>query len=239
MRTPRGFLLDLGGTLIREDGYDLRAGNEWLLARAAHLPAGVTLDAVVERASKVAAQVSSRRDTFGIETPWIAMTLLIHGYLGVRFDAPLTELELGFWRASVRASAMPGAARALEQFHRWNLPAAVVSNCSFREHVVRDQLSRHGLLETLVFVMSTADYAVRKPNVLLFETAAAKLGVAAREIWFVGDRLDTDVAGATAAGMTSVWLRPAGNVSGGGADIVVDTWDELVERARVSRSVPG
>ena len=31
---PNGLLVDYGGTLVEEVGVDVRAGNEWLLARA-------------------------------------------------------------------------------------------------------------------------------------------------------------------------------------------------------------
>jgi FMN phosphatase YigB (HAD superfamily) len=39
----------------------------------------------------------------------------------------------------------------------------------------------------------------------LFETAAALLGVSCSDVWLIGNRLDTDVIGARAAGMTAIW----------------------------------
>jgi hypothetical protein len=45
---PTGLLLDYGGTLVEEVSVDLRAGNEWLLARASYRPAEVTLRHVLE-----------------------------------------------------------------------------------------------------------------------------------------------------------------------------------------------
>jgi len=76
--------------------------------------------------------------------------------------------------------------------------------------VIRYELEKYGLAEHLAFVMVSAEYAVRKPNTLLFETAAARLGIKPENIWFIGDRLDTDVAGARAAGMTPIWFNPTG-----------------------------
>ena len=142
--------------------------------------------------------------------PWPTLTRLIHDFLGIRFDTPMPELELGFWKASVRNASDAGAREALEQFHRRGLPLAVVSNTSFGEPVIRYELARYGLTDHLAFVLVSSDYAVRKPNVLLYETAAARLNVRAEDIWFVGDRLDTDVAGAKAAGMRAVWFNPDG-----------------------------
>jgi FMN phosphatase YigB (HAD superfamily) len=74
-------------------------------------------------------------------------------------------------------------------------------------HVLRYELEKHGLVEHLQLVMVSAEYAVRKPNVLLFDTAAAKLGMKPQDIWFIGDRWEIDIAGGKAAGMTPVWFH--------------------------------
>ena len=50
---PKGVLLDFGGTLVREVSIDLRAGNEWVLARATHRPTTATLEQVMRRANEV------------------------------------------------------------------------------------------------------------------------------------------------------------------------------------------
>jgi putative hydrolase of the HAD superfamily len=106
----------------------------------------------------------------------------------------------------------------------------VVSNTTFSERVIRYELERHGLTAHLAFIMVSAEYAVRKPNVLLFETAAARLGIEPRDIWFVGDRLDMDAAGARAAGMTAVWFNPrlASAPVADAADLIVSGWDEIL-----------
>jgi HAD superfamily hydrolase (TIGR01662 family) len=225
---PRGLLCDYGGTLVEEIEFDTRAGNEMLLGRAAYRPSNVTLEQVMERAHKVSMEVAARRDQFQLETPWPLLTRLIHDFLGIRFEAPLAELEIEFWKASVRTRPMPGAREALEQFHRWGLPIGVVSNCSFAQDVLRYELGKHGLAENLAFVMVSAEYAVRKPSVLLFETAAAKLGLKSDEVWFVGDRLDTDIAGAQAAGMTPVWFGAMNNGGSATPVLTASSWAEIV-----------
>jgi HAD superfamily hydrolase (TIGR01662 family) len=234
---PHGLLFDYGGTLVEEAGVDLRAGNEWVLSRASYRPPHVSLEDVLERASRVSREVAGRRDQVHLETAWPTLTRLIHDFFGIRFDAPMAELELGFWRASVQTRPMPGAQKALEQFHRTGVPIAVVSNTCFSEQVIRYELSKHGLADHLAFVVVSADYSVRKPNVLLFETAAARLGVRPGDIWFVGDRLDTDVAGAKAAGMTAVWFNPKNRQDPSrGADLTVADWDAFAHLVLNARS---
>ena len=225
---PQGLLFDYGDTLVEEVSVDSQAGNEWLLSRASFRPASVGLEQVLARANRIATEVAGRRDDAHLETAWPALTRLIYDFLGIRFDAPMVELEMGFWKAAVQARAMPGARQALEHFHRLSVPFAVVSNTSFSEPIIRYELNKHGLADHLACVIASADYAVRKPNVLLYQMAAAKLGIQPRDIWFVGDRLDTDVAGAKAAGMTAVWFNAnKAQAPSPEPDLTVADWDDL------------
>lgn len=229
MRQPLGLLLDYGGTLVKEVAVDMVAGNAWMLAQAAHVPADVTLEAVVARARRVTRDVAGRRDDCHLEAPFPAISRLIYDYLGIRFERAWPELEMGFWQASVRTAPMAGAREALDALHRAGVRLAVLSNTSFGEPVIRAELERHGLTEHLESVMVSSEYAARKPLPALFETAAARLGMAPEDIWFVGDRLDTDVAGARASGMAAVWLRPAGRPPSAEPDLSAEAWSEIVE----------
>lgn len=235
-RLPVGLLFDYGGTLVEEVAFDTRAGVEVMLANVDRWPPNVTRQAILDRVDLIGREVSDRRDELQIEVPWPAVTRLVYDYLGIRFARPLAELELAFWNAAATTHPMPGAREALAALHREGLPLGVVSNTSFRCDVIRGELAKHGLAEHLsVFVMSS-EYSVRKPNPLLFETAAALLGVRARDIWFVGDRLDTDVAGAQAAGMVSVLYDAPNGAKAGNADLAVATWHELLACVRARRA---
>jgi FMN phosphatase YigB (HAD superfamily) len=238
--TPKGLLFDYGGTLVEELSVDLRAGNEWLLARASYRPPHVTLDHVLERATRVAREVSARRDEVQLETPWSTLTRLIHDSLGVRFETPMPELELGFWNASVRTQAMPGARAALEQFHRWGLPLGVVSNTGFGEPVIRHELARYG--SPIIWRSSWCRRTTRCGNRMCCYTRRRQrvLNVKAGDIWFVGDRLDTDVTGAKAAGMTAVWFNPQGRANPlSDVDLTVSGWADLVGHVGPPGAVNG
>lgn len=225
---PRGFLFDYGGTLVEEVSADLPAGTERMLALAARRPPAARLDAVLERADRVTREISAQRDRFQIETPWIALNRLIHDFFGTQFTEPPSSLELAFWDAAVVTRPMPGALEALQTFRRLGVPMGVVSNSAFGQHVIRHELAKHGLAEHLKFIVVSAEYAVRKPNPLLFETAAALLGLDSSNVWFVGDSFDHDIVGARAAGMTSVWYTPNASAQRDGADVVVRSWEALV-----------
>jgi len=225
---PRALLFDYGGTLVEEDAFDVRAGVDVLLAHAIDWPPNVSLAAILARVERVGRDVSARRDEYQIETPWPAITRLIYDYFGICFAEPLSELELAFWDASVTTRPMPGVHETLRAIRDMGLPMAVVSNSSFRGEIIRYELSRHRLAEYFTNIVASADYAVRKPNPLLFETAAGLIDVRPSEVWFVGDRLDTDVAGARAAGMQPVWFASSDTAAGDDALVTVANWGELL-----------
>jgi putative hydrolase of the HAD superfamily len=225
---PKGILVDYGGTLVEELGYDPRAGVEFMLSRAVVRPPHATVDAVLMRANRVTREVASRRMQFQVETPWPALARLIYDYFGVEFGEPLSALELDFWKATVTSRAMPGAAAAMDAFHRHGVPVAVVSNSSFGPEIIHYELDRHGVGDFVSFVMVSADYAVRKPNRLFFETAASRIGADPSDVWFIGDSLEADVAGAIATGMMTVWLRPRGDTTQGTADLIAPDWSAII-----------
>lgn len=229
---PEGLLFDYGGTLVEEISFDPRAGNIKLLSLAAYVPEDVGIDEVLSRANRISNEIAHRRNEYQLETPWPTLTRLIHEFLGIQFECPLNELEMAFWKASVETRPMPGIKEALEEFHQSGVPLGVVSNCAFSREVIRYELAKYGLADHLAFVMVSADYSVRKPNSLLFETAAAKLGVAPENIWFIGDQLDSDVEGARSAGMKAIWLSPLANAAVDGAVLRFASWQEIIEYFR-------
>lgn len=228
---PEGILFDYGGTLVEELGYDERAANDWLLNSATKVPRGISLEHVLKRIDDLAIESGSREDGARTEVTWLSLTRLAYDSLGIEFSAPLHELELGYWLKTASTRPMPGAIEALEALKRHGLRMAVLSNCRFSESVLRHELARHGLARHLAFVMVSAEYAARKPSSTLFEAAASRLGIGAKDIWFVGDRIDTDMTGAKAAGMKALWFRTGEYVDAipRAADHCAASWSEVVE----------
>jgi putative hydrolase of the HAD superfamily len=208
MATPKGILIDMGNTLVNEAGFDRLAGRMRIL-ELAHNPHGVTLDDY-EAAAEELLSIWANRDQCQMEFPVRAFNRLVYERFGLTFDIPWGELEIEFWRTAVCMDPAPGVADALTAMRGRGLRLAVVSNSSFTENALSWELNRHGLLDNFAFVMSSADYGVRKPHPSLFRTAAAKLGCDPAETWFVGDSLECDIVGAHNAGMTPVWYNPRG-----------------------------
>jgi putative hydrolase of the HAD superfamily len=224
-------LFDYGETLVKEVGFNHRAATELLLAHATNRPTSLSLQTILERADRIAKDVAGRRDEYAVETPWPALTRLTFDVYGIEFDRSLEALELPFWNAAAVTAPMPGVLEALAEFERDGIAMGVVSNAAFRGDVIRSEIDKHGLGRFMSVVIASADYAVRKPNPLLFEIGAARLGISASEIWFIGDRRDTDIAGARAAGMTAVWFGSSGK-EGPEPHLVAPTWADVVRAYR-------
>ncbi len=71
---------------------------------------------------------------------------------------------------------------------------------------LREALRRMALLDAFGAVISSRDAGVAKPDPAIFRLAARMLGVDAAATVMVGDRLETDIAGARAAGIPGIWL---------------------------------
>jgi putative hydrolase of the HAD superfamily len=231
IRNPStGILLDFGGTLVEESAYDERAAHTWLLSRASKRPDGLTIDDVMAKVAQLGNEFRTRAEQSHVEIAWLALTRLVYGTLGVQFAAPIEDLELGFWKLAAKTRPMPGAFAALDALDRNGIPLAVVTNSHYSRHVIRAELSRYDLGKHIAFVIVSSEYGVRKPHPAIFESAARRLGLKPKNLWHIGDCIETDIAGAKAAGMNAIWFRPADAIEAvpPEADDTVRRWADIV-----------
>jgi len=81
---------------------------------------------------------------------------------------------------------------------------AVISNIDFSVSLLKERLDALYPNNQFEFVIGSSDYGVRKPAKYLFELGIMKSGLAPKDIWYVGDKIRTDVEGSSAVGMTPV-----------------------------------
>jgi putative hydrolase of the HAD superfamily len=227
---PRGILFDFGSTLVREDAFDLEAGTEHVLSLA-HNPRGLSARDVCALVAELDADLRGRREASWIELSRRSFHRLIYEPYGVTFDRSSHEIELEFWKAATRFSLTEGIQDLLRVLRSRQIPLGVVSNSTCSSKTLSWQVEELGLGALFEFVMSSADYVVRKPHPAIFLAAARKLGTGRDQTWFVGDSPKHDVTGATSAGMVSVLYRPErGPPVDPAPDIEVGSWRELLER---------
>lgn len=210
----RAVLFDVGNTLLKEQRYDLHAG----IAAVVKDPARAAALAATFQAQTVARH---QRD----EEVLLARWLLDEG-VSVTSES-LPALEDRIWNAVVTLVPTPGVEEVLAQLSDDGIPIAAVSNAAFSSRVLRAELDRHGLADSLRFVMTSADSGVRKPAAAIFARAVEQLGVPPHECWFVGDTFDQDITGARAAGLQPILFAPR---TAPAFDVpIVHNWEDFIE----------
>jgi HAD superfamily hydrolase (TIGR01509 family) len=76
-----------------------------------------------------------------------------------------------------------------------------------------DALEKAGILQLIDAMVTSRDFGKAKPDPAIYAEGARRLGVPLNDTVMVGDRLDTDIAGALHAGIPGVWLRHPGVVA--------------------------
>lgn len=98
----------------------------------------------------------------------------------------------------------PGTADMLKTLRSMGLKVALLSNTFVHKSTLERHLQAEGLLEFFDMTMYSYDFNYRKPDARIFKVAAERLNIDPHEAIYVGDRMDNDVTGATAAGMLPV-----------------------------------
>ena len=144
----------------------------------------------------------------------------------------LTEAMLD----SIRFTPFPDAASTLAELREAGLRLAAVSNwdCS-----LRSVLAEVGLAGALDAVVVSAEVGAGKPDPAVFEAALEAIRCGSEESLFIGDSLETDVAGAASAGIRALLLdRSADGETGADGDDIERIFS-LADLPELVRRRPG
>ncbi len=75
-------------------------------------------------------------------------------------------------------------------------------------HVQRGRLARCAFKDLLSAVVISDEHGIAKPDPAVFEIALAELNCGRSEVLFVGDSINSDMAGAANAGIDFCWYNP-------------------------------
>jgi HAD superfamily hydrolase (TIGR01509 family) len=134
------------------------------------------------------------------------------GFQGLFFDAGNTlvieEPGKHLWEMDI--TPIPGAVEVLTALKpRYRL--GVISNTvGSGDAELSQALERAGVRRYFDALVTSRDFGRAKPDPAIYAEGALRLGVPLASTCMIGDRLDTDIAGAINAGIAAVWLRHPG-----------------------------
>ena len=173
---------------------------EWLRANAPATAQNTPPPAMLALRAEVAAEHPHwAHDLSAIRLETIRRALRKHGD-----DPALAELAFDVFFEARHAvtlydDVLPGLTRLAARY-----PLIAVSNGNAELH-------RIGLERFFAGSVSARLHGVAKPHPSIFQAACAAAGAAPQQVLHLGDDLDTDVAGALAAGLQAGWIcRPDG-----------------------------
>lgn len=117
------------------------------------------------------------------------------------------ELERIIRTRVLSYSPPDGARRVLEGLMREGMPMGVVSNSIFSSDLLWDDIRRLSVPDAFGFVISSAEFGLRKPHPAIFRAGVEKLRSRPSATWYVGDLWVNDVEGSSNAGLVPVWLN--------------------------------
>jgi HAD superfamily hydrolase (TIGR01509 family) len=104
------------------------------------------------------------------------------------------------------AAPIPGAVATVRQIHRAGIPIGIVSSAVYHPFL-EWTLETFGIRDAFDVVITSASAGYYKSRAELYVHAAKLLGATPERMVHVGDSFRFDVAGASRAGMGTVWLR--------------------------------
>ncbi len=135
-------------------------------------------------------------------------------------DGRMTDLLL----ESLRFTPHPDAASTLAALRQIGLRTAIVSNWDCSLHTV---LASVGLSGAADVVVVSAEVGAAKPDAEIFRTALERVRSSPGQAMFVGDSLETDVAGAREAGLRPLLIDRTDSVDARGAEKIYSLTDLL------------
>ncbi len=122
---------------------------------------------------------------------------------------------------------LPGAAEFMRELKRRGRVYLITNGTPAAQYGRLESLGLSGFFDG-VFVSDEIGYA--KPDVRFFEFVLAAAGAKKEDCLMIGDSLTSDIKGANASGIESIWFNPKGkNAAGACPDHTADSYQSILE----------
>lgn len=201
---PKLLIFDYGETLGHEDDFLAREGFAAILPYAVENPLNAGADKLFQDYRSAYFELRKEAHRLGLELPNIRRWQWLFDIYGLKFSRSMEELEEIFWNAAAPCVPTPNMPELLALLREKKIRTGVISNMGFSGASLKKRLEALFPEHRFDFVISSADYILRKPNKRIFELGLRMGGCSAEDAWFLGDNLRCDIAGAASAGIRPI-----------------------------------
>lgn len=205
LKNVRAVLFDYGETLAHEDGFDPKNGFAALLEHAAANPMQADATTLLSAFGDCYYQLRLDAHEAGAELPNLLRWKWLFEMHELEFHLNPVQIETIFWDAAAPCVPTPSMPELLALLRKKGVRSGVVSNMGFSGQCLKHRLQHLFPDHHFDFVMTSADYLIRKPDPHLFALALKKARCRADEALFCGDNPGMDILGAHRAGITPVF----------------------------------
>lgn len=233
MMKPKMILFDYGDTLLCEPHWDSEKGNRELMKYITKNPKKCTIHDITREIQEVFGEIERIREVEGYDFPCRTGDRLAYEHLGIEFSLTPLEHEVVFWTAASPGAIMPHADELIRYLNGSGIRTGVISNNGWSGEALQNRFDRLLPENQFEFVLSSADYMIRKPDPRIFEIALNKADLSAGEVWYCGNDVKADVMGAASVGIFPVFYNEAGK--GNACDdldfelLQIDDWRQMVK----------
>lgn len=206
MKKPKMIIFDYGHTLLWEKDFDFKRGYRAIFEHISKNPNGVTSDEMCELSDGLFGDMQVCRK-HGYEIHEFPMLRCATEALGIEFSLPIEEIEDILWMNCSNGDKMPHISELLAYLKSEGIRTGVISNIGWSGGALKRRIERLLPEGDFEFIITSSEYAVRKPNPLIFKVALQKSGLTPDEIWFCGDNISADVVGAHGVGIFPVYYE--------------------------------
>lgn len=206
LKRSKAILFDMGDTIIKYHKFDPIAGNGAVLEHAVS-KVKVSPQEVSDFAHALSKELNIHRERSNMDYANQAFQRLLYSLLNIEINLTPYEMEVLFVRAGYQKMPMPGVIDLLHFLKAQGIRIGILSNTSFTEKALRQELLDMAIPDCFEFVLSTAEYVIRKPDPRIFKVCLNKLNLPPEDVWYVGNTVEYDVKGANEAGLQAIWIN--------------------------------
>lgn len=205
-RIPEMIIFDHGHTLLYEPNFNMHNANKEIYKYISKNPRNISFEQFDTDVNNMFDDIK-RKNGNNIEIDECSILKTIYKYMDIELSISFEEAERIIWDGLSKGAIMPYADVMINYLNSVGIRTAVISNIVFSSNALKERLDKLLPNNKFEFVLTSSEYILKKPNLLMFEEAMNKARLKADKIWYCGDNIAKDVCGAHNVGMFPVFYE--------------------------------